>query len=299
MPTPTTPPASAPMRPGRGIPAEIFRAYDIRGIAPDPLSAELVHAVGWCIACEARELGETRIVIGRDGRLTGPRLRDALAGGLLAGGVSVVDLGQVPTPILYFAAREIGSGVMITGSHNPPELHCEVDGRFPNHPPDTSVAESYADLSKAVVEERADVGLAFDGDGDRLGVVDGAGEIIWPDRFMMLYAEEILARRPGLRRRPARYPGRGARRSAGRMGADAGIEYLSEPDASSGGGLRGGARTDRGRGADAPRPPGPASGDTPLGVRRQDDDPRSVKIAPPEHRTEGSVPGGGPRTRSA
>ena len=318
MPTPATPPASASMRSGRGIPAEIFRAYDIRGIAPDPLSAELVHAIGWCIACEARELGETRIAIGRDGRLTGPRLRDALAGGLLAGGVSVVDMGQVPTPILYFAAREIGNGVMITGSHNPPdynglkttlagetlfgariqdlrkrleahgwpgtpvpgggsrsgdgdesadgnadwsgnegasagrgvasltsrnpwddylrdvagriapgrrlrvavdagngvtgpfapellrtlghdviELHCEVDGRFPNHPPDTSVAESYGDLSKAVVEERADVGLAFDGDGDRLGVVDGAGEIIWPDRFMMLYVEEILARRPG------------------------------------------------------------------------------------------------------
>ena len=323
MPTPATPPESpAAPPPGRGIPSEVFRAYDVRGIAPDPLSPALVRAVGWSIAREARALGETRVAVGRDGRLTGPELRDSLAEGLLAGGVSVVDMGRVPTPILYYAAREFGSGVMITGSHNPPdynglkitlagetlfgeriqglrerleahgwpetplpdagpgggreeggsggggaggedsgdggggitdaggvsltsrdpredylrdvtgriargrrlrvavdagngitgptaprllralgheviELHCEVDGRFPNHPPDTSVAESYADLARAVVESQADLGLAFDGDGDRLGVVDGAGEIIWPDRFMMLYAEEILDRHPG------------------------------------------------------------------------------------------------------
>ena len=327
MPGPETPPpestltsvsAPAPAGSGRGIPAEIFRAYDIRGIAPDPLSPELVHAIGWSIAREARELGETRVAIGRDGRLTGSGFRDALAGGLLAGGVAVEDMGQLPTPVLYFAAREIGNGVMITGSHNPPdynglkitlagetlfgpriqelrerleahgwpgnpvpgaagagdgegdgdgdgdsdaarlgddpghtgpslttrdprdeyirdvagrigrgrrlrvavdagngitgpiaprllrtlghevvEIHCEVDGRFPNHPPDTSVEESYRDLARTVVEEGVDIGLAFDGDGDRIGVVDGKGEIVWPDRFMMLYAEEILARRPG------------------------------------------------------------------------------------------------------
>ena len=123
MPTSRTPPASPPAPPGRGIPSEVFRAYDIRGIAPDPLGPELVHAVGWSIAREARELGETRVAVGRDGRLTGPQLRDALAGGLLAGGVSVVDMGRLPTPILYFAAREFGSGVMITGSHNPPDYN--------------------------------------------------------------------------------------------------------------------------------------------------------------------------------
>ena len=129
MPTSTTPPAPssasapAPAPPGRGIPSEVFRAYDVRGIAPDPLSPELVHAIGWSIAREARALGETRVAVGRDGRLTGPELRDSLAEGLLAGGVSVVDMGRVPTPILYYAAREFGSGVMITGSHNPPDYN--------------------------------------------------------------------------------------------------------------------------------------------------------------------------------
>ena len=311
-PTPGSEAAAAPpaaVHPRPRLPREVFRAYDVRGIAPDPLGPALVRAIGWSIALEARKLGESRIVVGRDGRLTGPRLRDALVGGLRAGGLSVVDVGQVPTPLLYFAARGAGSGVMVTGSHNPsdynglkivlagetlfgpriqalrerleahgwpdaplpgdagttpgpgsapggtgfvpaaaavtyrdprddyvrdvvgriapgrrlrvvadagngvagpiaPELlrrlgheviplHCEVDGRFPNHPPDTSVAANYRDLAAAVVEEEADLGLAFDGDGDRLGVVDGAGEIIWPDRFMMLYAAEILARRPG------------------------------------------------------------------------------------------------------
>ena len=314
-----SPPVSGLAEPPPRLTPEVFRAYDVRGIAPDPLGPALVRAVGWSIAREARGLGETRIAVGRDGRLTGPVLRDALIRGLRSGGLAVVDVGQVPTPLLYFAARRIGSGVMITGSHNPrdynglkivlagetlfgpriqalrerlaahgwPEralpsaadgngaddagrtdrdggasgadgagtgpappslthqdlegeylqdvagriargrplrvvidagngvagriaptllrglghevlpLHCEVDGRFPNHPPDTSVVENYADLIAAVAAERADLGLAFDGDGDRLGVVDGAGEIVWPDRFMMLYAEEILARRPG------------------------------------------------------------------------------------------------------
>lgn len=272
-------------------PPEVFRAYDIRGIVPDPLGPELIRAIGWAIACEARELGETRVTIGRDGRLTSPGFRDALAAGLRAGGVEVVDTGQLPTPALYYATGKGGSGVMITGSHNPSdynglkivlageslfgerirqlrerlvahgwpatpipegddagltsedprddyirditgriapgralrvvvdagngvagalapgllralgheviELYCEVDGRFPNHHPDTSVPENYDDLIRAVAREQADLGLAFDGDGDRLGVVDAHGEIIWPDRFMMLYVEDILARKPG------------------------------------------------------------------------------------------------------
>lgn len=311
-PNPSPNPNPAPgQRPA--VPAEVFRAYDIRGITPDPLSPELVRAVGRTLAREAREAGETRVAVGRDGRLTGPALQAALVEGLRAGGVSVVDVGRVPTPLLYFAARGVGSGVMVTGSHNPPdynglkmllageplfgerirrlrerivaegamsapraadgaaagagdgagdsagvaagagaaattlahedptddyvrdvvgriapgrslrvvvdagngvagalaprllralghhvvELHCEVDGRFPNHPPDTAVAENYRDLIAAVARERADLGLAFDGDGDRLGVVDGAGRIVWPDRFMMLYAREVLARCPG------------------------------------------------------------------------------------------------------
>jgi phosphomannomutase/phosphoglucomutase len=269
------------------IPAEIFRAYDIRGIVGRTLTPANVERIAEAIGSEARARGREFLVLGRDGRLSGPELAQALARGLTRAGVNVIDIGRVPTPVLYFAAHHLGtySGVMLTGSHNPPEyngikimlagetlageaiadlrrrllegdlvqgtgdiarddvreaylariasdvkparrlrvaidggngvagelasellrrlgmevteLYCEVDGRFPNHHPDPSHPENLADLIKIVQEYRLDLGLAFDGDGDRLGVVAPDGTIIWPDRQMILYARDVLARHPG------------------------------------------------------------------------------------------------------
>jgi phosphomannomutase/phosphoglucomutase len=269
------------------IPAEIFRAYDIRGIVGRTLTPANVERIAEAIGSEARARGREFLVLGRDGRLSGPELAQALARGLTRAGVNVIDIGRVPTPVLYFAAHHLGtySGVMLTGSHNPPEyngikimlagetlageaiadlrrrllegdlvqgtgdiarddvreaylariasdvkparrlrvaidggngvagelasellrrlgmevteLYCEVDGRFPNHHPDPSHPENLADLIKIVQEYRLDLGLAFDGDGDRLGVVAPDGSIIWPDRQMILYARDVLARHPG------------------------------------------------------------------------------------------------------
>ncbi len=271
------------------IPPSIFRAYDIRGIAGRTLTAEGVHAIGRAIGSVAVERGETRAFLGRDGRLSGPELSAALGAGLEATGLEVVDIGLVPTPVLYFAVCEFGSGtgVMLTGSHNPPdynglkimiagdtlaedgiqdlrrriesgdlqaapgrrrsqdvlpayierivgdvhlsralrvvvdcgngvagiaaprllralgcevtELYCDVDGRFPNHHPDPSVPENLEALRAAVLGGDADLGLAFDGDGDRLGVLARDGRVIWPDRLLMLLAVDVLARNPGAR----------------------------------------------------------------------------------------------------
>ncbi len=268
-------------------PSAIFRAYDIRGVVGQDITAELAYLIGRAIGSEAHERGQRRVVVGRDGRLSGPQLLAELSRGLVASGREVVDIGEVPTPLLYFATHylETGSGVMLTGSHNPPEyngfkivldgetlaeqsikdlceridqkdfvtgsgsvqqanvkaaymdriandvtltrrlkivvdcgngvesqfapallrrmgcdvteLFCEVDGHFPNHHPDPSQPENLRDLIVKVRETGADVGLAFDGDGDRLGVVDGQGNIIWPDRLMMLYAKELLAHHSG------------------------------------------------------------------------------------------------------
>ncbi len=271
------------------IPANIFRTYDIRGVVGKTLSADIARAIGQSIGSEAYRRGQQTIVVGRDGRTTSPELAGAIIEGLRASGRDVIDLGLVPTPVMYFATHflETQSGVMVTGSHNPPEyngfkivlgdetlsgdavaglrarilsgdlesgagslqsmdmgseyirgvsedipvalgsayklvvdcgngsaaelaprlyralghdvveLFCTVDGRFPNHHPDPTQPENLQDLIAAVKEQQADLGFAFDGDGDRLVVVDGEGSVIWPDRLMMLYARDVLSRNPG------------------------------------------------------------------------------------------------------
>ena len=266
---------------------EIFKAYDIRGIVDQSLTIETVTLVGQALGSTALEAGVNTMVIGRDGRLSGPKFAEALAAGMLASGIDVIDIGCVPTPVLYFATYELGtgSGVEITGSHNPPEynglkmmvdgvtlsgeaiqtvkqrilnkdfktgsgtltqvdildkyieritsdlklarpmkvvidcgngvagaaapqifkaigcevseLFCEVDGTFPNHHPDPSQAENLVDLIKAVKDTGSEFGMAFDGDGDRLGIVTAQGDIIWPDRQMILFARDVLSRNPG------------------------------------------------------------------------------------------------------
>lgn len=271
------------------VPAEVFRAYDIRGRAGDQLSPDLAHAIGLSIGSEAYDRGQQTLVVARDGRLSSQELGDALIAGIRASGRDVIDIGRVPTPVLYFAASflETESAVMVTGSHNPKEdngfkimlggetlseqaiqairermmagqlqggdgslqsmevdadyirrvsedvpvalgkafkvvidcgngvaatmaprlfralghdvveLFCDVDGNFPDHHPDPSQPENLQALIAAVKDNDADIGFAFDGDGDRLGVVDNAGNIIWPDRLMMLFARDVLSRNAG------------------------------------------------------------------------------------------------------
>lgn len=269
------------------ITRDIFRAYDIRGIVNQDLTSDIVHAIGMAIGSEAQQRGQRQIVIARDGRLSSPTLITALRDGLLQSGCHVIDIGMVPTPVLYFATHwfETQAGVMLTGSHNPSnynglkivlggmalvendiqqlyqriiarnfvsaagafavkdvasdyiariardvqlsrplkivvdagngvtgeiaprlfrrlgceviELYCKIDGHFPHHHPDPSVIENLRDLQHTVVEHQADIGLAFDGDGDRLGVVTDQGDIIWSDRQMMLFAQDVLSRNPG------------------------------------------------------------------------------------------------------
>ena len=268
------------------IPPQIFRAYDIRGIVATALTPQATEVIAQAIGSEAKDRGVKAIVIGRDGRLTGPELSQALARGIQAAGVDVIDVGMVATPILYFACHHLGtgSGVAVTGSHNPPEynglkmvlagetlagdaiqalrtriergdlhkgagkystrevredylkrivsdvkierplhvvvdcgngvpgatapelyrrlgctvteLYCEVDGNFPNHHPDPSDPHNLQDIVETL-KTRGDIGFAFDGDGDRLGVVTKAGNIIYPDRQLMLFAEDVLKRNPG------------------------------------------------------------------------------------------------------
>ena len=273
------------------VAAEIFKAYDIRGIVGKSLTAETVELVGRALGSEARRRGGTGISIGYDGRLSGPSFAIALARGIQSTGINVIDIGMVATPMVYFAAYHFntGSAVMITGSHNPPdyngikmviqgetlaldaiqdlkrridvddflkaeggkagsyetrdvtdayiariigdarlsrpmkivvdcgngapgayapklframgceviELFCDVDGNFPNHHPDPSQPKNLQDVIRTLKETDAELGLAFDGDGDRLGVVTKDGEIIYPDRQLMLFAADVLSRVPG------------------------------------------------------------------------------------------------------
>jgi phosphomannomutase len=268
-------------------PLEIFRAYDIRGKVDSQLNSNRVYTLGLAYARMAQ--GKTKaVVIGRDGRLSGPTLIEALQAGLVAGGLQVINLGAVPTPLCSFGAHllETYSSIMVTGSHNPKEynglklalagetlfdaqiqalhriiesgdfpdtapgtvqhqsieaqyiealqhqirldrplkiaidcgngiagriapalyqalgcevisLYTEVDGNFPHHHPDPSKPENLRDLIKTVISEGCDLGLAFDGDGDRLGMVTSTGEIIWPDRQMILFSRAVLAEQPG------------------------------------------------------------------------------------------------------
>jgi len=269
------------------ITEDIFRAYDIRGIVETALTPDAVRQIGQAFATQALSEGQKTVVIARDGRLSSPELSQVLSEGLRAGGCDVIDIGMVPTPVLYYATHklETGTGIMVTGSHNPPqyngikmliagntlygdgiktlyqiikddkfasgngthreedvlpsyverivsdiklakpmrvaidcgngvagvvatelftrlgcevtELFCDVDGNFPNHHPDPSKPENLLDIKKAIAEHSLDLGLAFDGDGDRVGVIDDKQNILWADRQMMLYAADVLERKPG------------------------------------------------------------------------------------------------------
>mgnify|MGYP003576592190 CR=1 FL=1 len=266
----------------------IFKAYDVRGVVPATLDEPLAEALGRAYGTLARDMGERTVVVGRDGRLSGPALALALMRGLSDAGLDVLDLGEVTTPMLYFGASTLArSGIQVTASHNPrdhngfklvlagrtlhgeairqlrlrierddwkravrpgevrraaiatpyreriaadirlarpmkvvldcgngvagatspdvlraigcevEELFTEVDGNFPNHHPDPARPENLRDLIAAVQRGDAEIGLALDGDGDRLGVVTRSGQIVWPDRQMIMFARDVLSRHPG------------------------------------------------------------------------------------------------------
>ena len=267
--------------------ADIFRAYDIRGIVGRNLNGETAYWIGRAIGSQSIAQGEPNIAVGRDGRLSGPELAQQLIQGLLDCGCHVSDVGMVPTPVVYYAGHILTgkSAVMLTGSHNPRDyngfkvviagdtlandqiqalktridnndlvsgvgtveqvdvleryfkqirddiamakpmrvvvdcgngvagviaprliqalgctvipLYCDVDGNFPNHHPDPGKPENLVDLIAKVKSEKADIGLAFDGDGDRVGVVTNTGSIVFPDRLLMLFAKDVVSRNPG------------------------------------------------------------------------------------------------------
>ena len=276
-----------PQEMGLDLDPGIFRAYDIRGITTSNLTEDVVYWIGRAFAAQARSQGQERVAVGWDGRHSSVPLQQSLTKGLTEGGADVMTIGQVPTPLLYYAtyALDTGTGIMITGSHNPPEynglkmmiggvtlaedkiqqlyqrivnndlsegegevdaidldesyidkvledvaiaqppkvvvdcgngvagkiaprllmelgcevvqLYCDVDGDFPNHHPDPAEPQNLEDLITVVQAEKADLGLAFDGDGDRVGVVTNTGQIIWPDKLIMLFAQDIVSRNPG------------------------------------------------------------------------------------------------------
>lgn len=269
------------------IPSEIYRAYDIRGIVGETINGEIFTLLGQGIGSEIFEKGYQNIVVARDMRNSSETLQSALIQGLQASGRDVIDIGMVPTPLLYYAVNELDAecGIMVTGSHNPPqynglkmviggepptpeevqdlrrlidagqllqgegsfdsqeiindyiervisdtrlgqplkvvvdcgngaasvvapelyrqlgcevvELYCTPDGDFPNHHPDPGDPKNMQDLQKAVLEHEAALGIAFDGDADRIGIVDSSGKLIWPDRILMYLAIDILTREPG------------------------------------------------------------------------------------------------------
>jgi len=267
---------------------EIFRQYDIRGIVDKDLTPESVELLGRAMGTYYRRLGLRQVALGKDCRLSSPAFSQALSRGLRSTGCDVVDLGTIPTPLLYFSVyhEKREAGVMITGSHNPPEyngfkmmageetlygetiqdilkiiqedafiqespgtreasdilpeyhryltgnirlrrelkvavdagngtggavavplfkelgcrvieLYCEMDGTFPHHHPDPTLPEALEDLITAVKGNQADVGIAYDGDADRLGVIDDQGNIIWGDQIMILFARDLLPSHPG------------------------------------------------------------------------------------------------------
>ncbi|QMU62036.1 MAG: phosphomannomutase/phosphoglucomutase [Gammaproteobacteria bacterium] len=267
------------------IDPHIFRAYDIRGVVKTALKPEVVTLIGQALG--GLYPNSKTVVVGRDGRMSSKQLVDSLSHGLQACGCEVIDIGEVPTPVLYYATHKLntGAGVMVTGSHNPPEynglkmvmdgrtlhgediqaiyqciinnqlkseagsikqedlldtyisriaedvklarplrigvdcgngvagpaaltlfkqlgceifdLYCDVDGSFPNHHPNPSDPKNLEDLITCVHKNKLHLGLAFDGDGDRVGVVDDKGEVLWADRQMMLYSRDVLSRKPG------------------------------------------------------------------------------------------------------
>lgn len=287
---PATAPKAARAAPaGVALERGIFRAYDVRGVVGKTLDAGIARLLGQAIGTVMQEQGLREIVVGRDGRLSGPQLSEGLIQGLRDAGRNVIDIGQAATPLVYFAGFHFrtGTGVAITGSHNPPDyngfkivvggetlsgkaieglyarivegrlhqadapgevrqaevsddyvqriagdiqlerpmrvvvdcgngvpglvapavleaigaevvpLFCEVDGDFPNHHPDPSDPKNLVDLINMVQRMDAEIGIALDGDGDRLGVVTRSGEVIYPDRLLMLLAEDVLNRNPG------------------------------------------------------------------------------------------------------
>jgi phosphomannomutase/phosphoglucomutase len=265
----------------------IFREYDIRGIADDDLPSDGIEQLGKAIGTHIGRSAGRKINVGRDVRLSSKRLRDAIVKGLMSAGCEVTDVGEVPTPLLYYSVQHLGcdGGVMITGSHNPAEyngfkivmgagtihgseiqelrrkieegdldsadgtvreydiatpyvdeiasqfqfsrrvkvvvdagngaggptmqrllerlnvdateLFFEMDGRFPNHHPDPTVEKNLEDLKRVVGERGAELGIAFDGDADRIGAVDEKGNVVWGDSLLLIYAREILTRKPG------------------------------------------------------------------------------------------------------
>lgn len=275
--------------------SSIFREYDIRGVFPATLDKDAAYAIGraYAAACAEKGNAESGICVGYDGRLSSPDLKEALIAGIIAEGVPVIDIGVGPTPMLYFSVyrAKAAGGVMVTGSHNPPDhngfkfmmgtkpffgndiqnlrtrieagawgeakqaaamrqlevreiylavllesflkrarggrllnvvwdagngaageimaklaaglpgkhtiLNDTIDGTFPVHHPDPTDPENLKQLQEEVLARKADCGIAFDGDGDRIGIVDDEGSILWGDQLLVLLAEDVLANRPG------------------------------------------------------------------------------------------------------